>query len=94
VKRPYHFTLKEIPDEYLELAAELTLWRAVIDQQIQDFLSEEQTEEARLAKGRAQIWLRGKTADFWTVCYLAALDPLDTRRAIFVLVGGEDVLYR
>jgi hypothetical protein len=93
VKRPYHFTLKDIPDDHLEREAEVRLWRSVIDQQIQDFLSEDRSEEARVAKGRARIWLRAKSADFWTVCHLAALDPLDTRRAIFVLLGGEDVLY-
>lgn len=54
---------------------EQALWRAVIMQMFTDALSNSRKYEALQHKREAEIWLRGTSRDFRTVCDYAGYDP-------------------
>ena len=93
LKRPPKFTKFPLRNAEYEVEREIKLWRAVLDQALDDFLTNKDTPEGRRNRRRARIWLRGKSRDFFDVCYLANLHPRNVRTTIFQLVGGEDKLY-
>lgn len=93
MKRALHFAKIPLRPEEYEIEREVILWRTVIDQALEDFLTSDDTQETRRNKRRARIWLRGKTRDFFDVCHMANLPPRNVRTTIFQLIGGEDKLY-
>ena len=93
MKRPYLFSKLRKPNGSRAVEREINLWRAVIDQALQDFLSNDKTPEAARHRQRAAVWLRGHSEDFWEVCYLAHLDPWEVQTVVAKIVGGRDKLY-
>src|SRR3990167_2711958 len=93
MKRP--FLLSKIPlrPELYPIEPEVRLWRAVIDQAIQDFVDPHSEGCTKHDRKRAQVWLRANSQDFWEVCYLACLDPLIVVRIIHDTVGGRNALF-
>ena len=94
MKRAYLFAKLPITSQQYAVEKELILWRSVIDQAVQDLLSREQTSEAASRKQEARIWLRGNSEDFWTVCFLASLDPKEVTRKVEALIGGRNELFK
>ena len=65
-----------IPESDEETAHCVRLWRAVLDQAINDALIPDWSDEDSLmARGRAATWLNGRSQDLWDVCHLAMLEP-------------------
>ena len=62
-------------DPYNPVQQEQAMWRSVIVQALMDASSTSQKAEALIWKREAQIWLRGTSQDFHTVCFYANFDP-------------------
>jgi hypothetical protein len=62
-------------DPYNPVQQEQAMWRSVIVQALMDAASTSQKTEALIWKREAQIWLRGNSQDFHTVCFYADFDP-------------------
>jgi|TARA_R110000787_G_scaffold37078_3_gene94441 hypothetical protein len=92
MKRPYLFDKLEIPEEHRVLEPQIRLWRAVLDRQLQDIVSEESTPEAEQFRLNAKVFMRGNSEDFWEVCYLACLEPSHVQYITRIVIG-EDILY-
>lgn len=82
MKRGRWFGSIPVASEYIELEEYIRLWRAVLDQALEDVLTPEDSYEGRAAKFRAEVWLRGNTRDFYDVCLLADLNPFATKQRI------------
>lgn len=80
--------------DLLPIEKEVRMWRAVLDQAVQDFLNTSDTSEAKRERKKAQIFLRGNSSDFFDVCDLAYVSPDVVRWKINELVGGKDELYK
>lgn len=65
----------EHEDPYNPVHQEQAMWRAVIVQALMDAASTSQKAEALVWKREAEIWLRGNSNDFHTVCFYANMDP-------------------
>ena len=61
--------------EYRYCQSERALWRAVIVQALMDAACGSKKPEALQAKQEAEIWLRGNSLDFMTVCHHAGFEP-------------------
>lgn len=60
---------------YNPVQHEQAMWRAVIVQSLMDAASTSKKPELLVWKREAEVWLRGNTSDFYTVCYYAGLEP-------------------
>jgi|TARA_R110000803_G_scaffold126503_2_gene194075 hypothetical protein len=94
MKRAPYFSELLIPHELVTIESQVRLWRAVIDQALIDFLTNNKSREAQVDKQKAKIWLRGKSKDFSLVCEYAELNAREVRKEVFNIVGGEHELYR
>ena len=94
MKRPFLFSKVPIIPSYYCVEPEINLWRAVIDQAVQDWTDPNAPGAKRPDRKRAQVWLRGTSKDFWEVCNLACLDPRIVSTIINYIVGGRDNLYK
>lgn len=92
MKRGRWFGNVPVSREHVGLEDCIRLWRAVLDQALEDFLYPEVSYEGVSAKLRAKVWLRGNSRDFLDVCSLAELDPAGVRKRIEEVVGGRDKL--
>jgi len=83
VKRPNFFSAKSI-DRIWDYQSEsyVRLWRAVLDQLIQDLLYEGNGKEDRKAHMYSWKWFGQDKEDFESVCDLADLDSARTRTEI------------
>lgn len=73
MKRSQWFGSMEIDSSLASIEREVTMWRAVIDQAIEDMLNTDDTKEARLNRLRARLWLTERNASLEEVCYLAQI---------------------
>ena len=94
MKRAPYFSELLIPHELVTIEKEVRLWRAVIDQALIDFMTDNIAREFQANKEKAKIWLRGKSEDFSVVCEYAELNAKEVRDEIYKIVGGENELYR
>jgi|TARA_R110000803_G_scaffold197722_2_gene261329 hypothetical protein len=94
MKRAPYFSELHIPHELVTIEKEVRLWRAVIDQALIDFMTDNIAREFQANKEKAKIWLRGKSEDFSVVCEYAELNAKEVRDEIYKIVGGENELYR
>lgn len=62
-------------DSYNPVQHEQAMWRAVIVQSLMDAASTSKKPELMVWRREAEVWLRGNTSDFYTVCYHAGLEP-------------------
>jgi hypothetical protein len=65
----------EETDSYNAVVNERAMWRAVIVQALMDASSTSKKSEPEVWRREALVWLRGNSADFYTVCYHAGLEP-------------------
>ena len=64
------------------VAAEQSMWRAVIVQALMDAASLSKKAEMQQYKREALVWLRGNSLDFMATCYHAGFEPEFTRELI------------
>ncbi len=93
MRQSRYFTKVAVEDSEQEVEAEVHMWRAVIDQALDDFLFNSSDSYSETNYLEAKIWLRWNSADFVEVCNLALIDPELARQIIFRIVGGQDELY-
>ena len=81
----------EILPEHRKGEKEIRLWRAVLDQAIQDYQKNPVEPEDIRAKEEAQMWLRGDTEDFKEVCDMAMLNTRTVKAIIEYALGGKNL---
>lgn len=81
----------EILPEHRKGEKEIRLWRAVLDQAIQDYQKDPVEPEDIRAKEEAQMWLRGDTEDFKEVCDMAMLNTRTVKAIIEYALGGKNL---
>ncbi len=70
----------------------VAMWRAVIMQAVVDARSESSKAEMAYEKQQAKVWLEGRNADFYWVCWMAEMDPQYVReRAAYALSHDLDL---
>lgn len=79
MKRSLWFGQLEVDPALQNVEREILLWRAVIDQAIEDFLNTNTDKESRMLRLQAKVWLFDSNADLEEVCYMAQLTPAMVR---------------
>jgi len=87
VKRPHFFTAKAVDDRWGELDAHVRLWRATLDQLLQDLIYVGSGKEDKKAFITAWEWFENDHEDFKMVCDLADLDHKRTRKELKDLIA-------
>ena len=82
MKRPHFFTAKAVDDRWGELDAHVRLWRAALDQLLQDLVYVGSGKEDKNAFITAWDWFENNHEDFKMVCDLADLDDIRTRKEL------------
>ena len=94
MKRPNFFTAKSFSDRWRETEAHVRLWRATLDQLLQDLIYMGGGKEDRKAHLSAWEWFENEQEEFNLVCDLADLDPIRTKKELNNLVerihGSKD----
>jgi len=86
VKRPNFFTAKSLDERWGEDGSHVRLWRAVLDQLLQDLIYEGNGKEDKKAHAQAQEWFENELEDFDLVCDLADLDSIRTKKELHELM--------
>ncbi len=86
MKRPNFFTAKSVNDSWREMEVYVRLWRAALDQLLQDLIYAGNGKEDRKAHISAWEWFENEQDDFDLVCDLADLDPIRTKKELNDLV--------
>src|SRR3990167_1452047 len=94
MKRPILFSHIPLRPELYPVEPEVRLWRAVLDQAVQDLTDPNSDHCKPKDRKAAQVWLRGNSKDFWDVCFMAGLEPLIVIALIHKIVGGRDTLFK
>lgn len=93
MKRAYVFSRIPIPPGVFTVEKEVRLWRAVLDQALQDFKRPAVTVEDKEIKDEAKVWLRGGTDHFDHICERAMLNKEEVMKRIEYELGDLWVLY-
>jgi hypothetical protein len=94
MKRPYIFSQIPIPLGTIQVEKEIKLWRAVLDQALQDYLHDPITAEEEEIKEVARVWLRGDTDYFHQICERAMLSKREVMVRIEYKIGNLWELYK
>tara|TARA_R110000824_G_scaffold22240_6_gene81696 strand:- start:3357 stop:3719 length:363 start_codon:yes stop_codon:yes gene_type:complete len=86
VKRPHFFTAKSLDERWGENGAQVRLWRATLDQLLQDLIYEGNGKEDKKAHAQAWEWFENEQDKFDLVCDLADLDSTRTRKELYELM--------
>jgi len=86
VKRPNFFTAKSCDDSWKETETYVRLWRAVLDQLLQDLIYAGNGKEDKKAHINSWEWFENEQNKFDLVCDLADLDSIRTRKELNELV--------
>ena len=86
MKRPNFFTAKSFDDRWQEVEAYVRLWRAALDQLLQDLIYAGNGKEDKKAHISAWEWFENEQDEFDLVCDLADLDSIRTRTELNALV--------
>jgi hypothetical protein len=88
VKRPNYFSAKDVDEKWEEQINTIRLWRAVLDQTLQDLVYEGKGKEDKKAHLSAWEWVNddNEDSDFNFICDLADLDGRTTRQEIYKLM--------
>tara|TARA_R100000734_G_C3216426_1_gene29582 strand:- start:58 stop:426 length:369 start_codon:yes stop_codon:yes gene_type:complete len=88
VKRPNYFSAKDVDEKWEEQINTIRLWRAVLDQTLQDLVYEGKGKEDKKAHLSAWEWVNddNEDSDFNFICDLADLDGRTTRKEIYKLM--------
>ena len=80
MKRSQLFSVKPLPENVKDIENLISLWRAVLDQAVQDFAYKGKSEDGLQNKTDAERWLKYKKEEFELVCSLAEVDPQRARK--------------
>ena len=86
MKRPHFFTAKSLDERWGENGSQVRLWRATLDQLLQDLIYEGNGKEDKKAHVQAWEWFESEQDDFNLVCDLADLDSTRTRKELYELI--------
>lgn len=88
MKRPNYFSAKDVDEKWEEQINTIRLWRAVLDQTLQDLVYEGKGKEDKKAHLSAWEWVNddNEDSDFNFICDLADLDGRTTRQEIYKLM--------
>ena len=88
MKRPNYFSAKDVDEKWEEQENIVRMWRAVLDQVLQDLVYEGKGKEDKKAHLAAWEWLNETNEDsnFNLICDLADLDNKTTRKEIYKLM--------
>ena len=86
MKRPNFFTAKPFDDKWQEAETHVRLWRATLDQLLQDLIYMGGGKEDRKAHLSAWEWFENEQDEFDLVCDLADLDPVRTKKELNYLM--------
>ena len=86
MKRPNYFSAKDVDEKWEEHINTIRLWRAVLDQTLQDLVYEGKGKEDK--KAHLSEWVNddNEDSDFNFICDLADLDGRTTRKEIYKLM--------
>ena len=87
MKRPQYFAAKPLQDKDITVYNEIELWRAVLDQALQDISQIGFDKEFRVYNDDAEELLINEKEDFEEVCDYAYLDPDKTRDEFYYIMG-------
>ena len=87
MKRPNFFTAKSFDEEWQEMESYVRLWRATLDQLLQDLVYVGNGKEDKKAHMGAWEWFENEQDEFDLVCDLADLDPVRTKKELYELIG-------
>ena len=86
MKRPNFFTAKAVDDNWQEMESYVRLWRAALDQLLQDLIYTGNGKEDKKAHINAWEWFENEHDQLDLVCDLADLDPIRTKKELNDLV--------
>ena len=86
MKRPNFFMAKAFDDRWQEMEDYIRLWRASLDQLLQDLIYVGNGKEDKKAHINAWEWFENAQDEFYLVCDLADLDPVRTRKELNSLI--------
>ena len=86
MKRPHFFTAKSLDEKWGENGSQVRLWRATLDQLLQDLIYEGNGKEDKKAHAQAWEWFENEQEDFDLVCDLADLDSIRTKKELHELM--------
>ena len=81
------FTAKSLDERWGENGSQVRLWRATLDQLLQDLIYEGNGKEDKKAHVQAWEWFENEQEDFNLVCDLADLDSIRTKKELYELIG-------
>ena len=87
MKRPQYFAAKPLQDTDITVHNEIELWRAVLDQALQDVSYIGLDKEFIKYKKETEEWLINDHEDFNAVCDYAYLDSDKTRDEFYYIMG-------
>ena len=87
MKRPQYFAAKPLQDKDITVYNEIELWRAVLDQALQDISYMGFDKEFAGYKSDAEDGLINDKEDFDAVCDYAFLDSEKTRDEFYYIMG-------
>jgi len=88
MKRPNYFSAKDVDEKWGEEVSIVRMWRAVVDQVLQELVYEGKGKEDKKAHLSAWEWLNenNEGSNFNAICDLADLDDNTTRKEIYKLM--------
>jgi len=88
MKRPNYFSAKDVDERWADQVNTVRLWRAVIDQVLQDLIYEGKAKDDKRSHLAAWEWLNdtSENNNFAFICELADLDEARTRKEIYKLM--------
>ena len=89
MKRSELFSVKPMPEESKDIENYYNLWRAVLDQAVQDYSYKGKSEEGVKSKKEVEKWLKYKYESFKNICELAAVDHARARKEFDKYKEGE-----
>ncbi len=89
MKRSELFSVKPMPEDSKDIENYYNLWRAVLDQAVQDYSYTGKSEEGLKYKKEVEKWLNYKYESFKDVCELAAVDHAIARKEFDKYKEGE-----
>jgi len=86
VKRSNFFTAKSFDDRWQDVETYIRLWRATLDQLLQDLMYEGNGKEDKKAHIGAWEWFENEQDEFDLICDLADLDYIRKKKELIDLV--------
>ena len=89
MKRSELFSVKPMPEYSKDIANHYNLWRAVLDQAVQDYSYKGKSKDGLANKNEVEKWLKYKYDEFKYICDLASVDHERARKEFDKYKEGE-----